>query len=314
MRLRNWFPALALSLCTWSAYSQCVDELNAYERAEENAINSATAREELNPRALKPSELRKNYEVSVRQFVTSTDTSFFTASVLEEGINNNRQRLAELERVQRNPQRGKQSARLCHPERPNWAACVSAAFAVNVARARIDLCQYEQRLAAMRGTPTTNSAQSQQSRQSDQTHQTANTPEQQMTQRATAQARETQAKGDADAKKQGRRRHDPAMEAHECIQPNFGGLYGGMVNSCPYKVNYTYCGSRPTENSWLKDIMECEKQKFGADGVGPNRESASHTKGVQSIHWFACKDPALPMDSSFEGGQIQARCRVLFAN
>ena len=138
--------------------------------------------------------------------------------------------------------------------------------------------------------------------------------QQESAQKAAAQAREAQAKGDADAQRQGRRRHDPAMEAHECIQPNFGGLYGGMVNSCPYKVNYTYCGSRPTENSWLKDIMECEKQKFGADGVGPNRESASHTKGVQSIHWFACKDPALPMDSSFEGGQIQARCRVLFAN
>lgn len=164
------------------------------------------------------------------------------------------------------------------------------------------------------GVPANSASSMPKAQQSNQLSQSdGNTPEQQMIQQAAAQARETQAKGDADAKRQGRRRHDPAMEATDCIKPNFGGLYGGMINNCPYKVNYSYCGFRPKENSWLT-VMDCEKQKFGAGSVAPNREDATHTKGVESLHWFACKDPALPMEGSFDGGQIHGRCRVLFAN
>ncbi len=310
MTLRHWFSVWALLLFTWSAHGQCIDELNAYERAQENAINSATAREELNPRALKPAELRRNYEINVRQFVTSTDTSYFTIPVLEEGIHSNRQRLVELERIQRNPQRGKQSARLCHSDRPNWASCVSAAFAVNVAKERVNLCMYEQRLAAMRGTPAAKATQSQQSRQAGQSPQSSDTPEQQMTQQAAAQARETQAKGDADAKKQGRRRHDPAMEAHECININAG---PNPINSCNYKVNVIACVTEPRQTQNMmnnNEMFVCGGKSGGLWNPRPGGVIYGiYPRTAGLVHWFACKDPAEPMEVTFDGTQLVGRCR-----
>lgn len=264
---------------------------------------------------MKPAEMRRNYEVGVRQFVAgSTDTSYFTIPVLEEGIKNYRQRLSELEIIQRNPQRGKQSARLCHPDRPNWASCVSAAFAVNVAKEKVNLCMYEQRLAALRGKSSASATQSQQSLESRQTPQSSNTPEQQMTQQAAAQARETQAKGDADAKKQGRRRHDPAMEANDCIsidtsKPGFG-LFR---NSCNFKVEVAWCNENPKKDSWA-DVHNCIGKGGQMTGVRANGESASHIKNTERVHWLACKEPALPLEVTFDGTQLQGRCRVLFGD
>jgi hypothetical protein len=134
-----------------------------------------------------------------------------------------------------------------------------------------------------------------------------NQPAQQQSQQAQQQAQQTQAR--ADQARQGqRRRHEPENEASHCIQPDFGGLYGGMKNTCDFKVWYTYCGYRPKENSWLTG-MSCEKQSFGSDSVSPGRTSASHTKGVESIHWIACKEPAWALDAEFVPGQgIKGRC------
>jgi hypothetical protein len=126
-------------------------------------------------------------------------------------------------------------------------------------------------------------------------------------------ARESQQRGDADAQRRGRRVHDPAAEAHDCIRPIFTGLFGSFENSCNYPVYYSYCAYRPKSDSWLT-TLDCEKQQFGSWEVGPNRQSAAHTKGAESIHWFACKNPAWAVDKSFDGGQIQGRCRVIGAN
>ncbi|MEW6464712.1 MAG: hypothetical protein AB1434_02305 [Pseudomonadota bacterium] len=311
MTSRHGFSALALSIFALSAHSQCVDELNAYEYAEEHAINSATAREELNPRAMKPAEMRRNYEVSVGQFVAgSTDTSYFTIPVLEEGIKNYRQRLSELEIIQRNPQRGKQSARLCHPDRPNWASCVSAAFAVNVAKEKVNLCMYEQRLAALRGKSSASATQSQQSLESRQTPQSSNTPEQQMARQAVLQAREAQVKGDADAKKQGRRRHDPAMEAHECINLNAG---PNPVNSCNYKVNVIACVTEPRQTQNMmnnNEMFVCGGKSGGLWNPRPGGAIYGiYPRTAGMVHWFACKDPAEPMEVTFDGAQLVGRCR-----
>jgi hypothetical protein len=130
---------------------------------------------------------------------------------------------------------------------------------------------------------------------------------QQQSQQAQQQAQQTQTR--ADQARQGqRRRHEPENEASQCIQPDFGGLYGGMKNTCDFKVWYTYCGYRPKESSWLTG-MSCEKQSFGSDSVSPGRTSASHTKGVESIHWIACKEPAWALDAEFVPGQgIKGRC------
>ncbi|NOS98054.1 MAG: hypothetical protein HOP25_06235 [Methylotenera sp.] len=128
-------------------------------------------------------------------------------------------------------------------------------------------------------------------------------------QQDTQLAQENQAK--ANQKRQGkRRRHEPENEAHKCISPDFGGLYGGMENTCNFKVWYTYCGYHPTENSWLTG-MNCEKQSFGSDEVGPGKQDAAHTKGVEKLFWFACKDPAWPVDVEFVDGDIKGRCHTL---
>ncbi|MEQ1531520.1 MAG: hypothetical protein ABL925_19570, partial [Methylococcales bacterium] len=128
-------------------------------------------------------------------------------------------------------------------------------------------------------------------------------------QQDTQLAQENQAK--ANKARQGkRRRHEPENEAHNCIKPDFGGLYGGMENTCNFKVWYTYCGYRPTENSWLTG-MSCEKQSFGSDIVGPGKQSASHTHGVEKLYWFACKDPAWPVDVEFVDGDIKGRCHTV---
>lgn len=130
---------------------------------------------------------------------------------------------------------------------------------------------------------------------------------QQQAQQAQEAARVAQTRADQ-ARKEQRRRHEPENEASHCIQPDFGGLYGGMKNTCNFKVWYTYCGFRPKENSWLTG-MSCEKQSFGSDSVSPGRTSASHTKGVEAIHWIACKEPAWALDAEFVPGQgIKGRC------
>jgi hypothetical protein len=151
---------------------------------------------------------------------------------------------------------------------------------------------------------------------STQSNDTAQQAEQQLQAAATqaqTRAREAQQRGDADAQRRGRRMHDPAAEAHECIRPIFTGLYGAFENTCNQQVNYTFCAFRPKQDSWLTS-MDCEKQQFGSWQVGANRQATSHTKGAESIHWFACKEPAWSLDHSFDGSQIQGRCRVVGGN
>lgn len=148
----------------------------------------------------------------------------------------------------------------------------------------------------------------------DNKHSSGNTPEQQMTQQAAAKAREMQAKGDADAKKQGRRMHDPAMEANDCIsidtsKPGFG-LFR---NSCNFKVEVAWCNENPKKDSWA-DVHNCIGKGGQMTGVRANGESASHIKNTERVHWLACKEPALPLEVTFDGSQLQGRCRVLFGN
>jgi hypothetical protein len=136
---------------------------------------------------------------------------------------------------------------------------------------------------------------------------------QQSAEQAQQLAQQNQAR--ADQARQGkRRRHEPENEASQCIQPDFGGLYGGMKNTCNFKVWYTYCGYRPKENSWLTG-MSCEKQKFGSDSVSPGRTSAAHTKGVEMLYWIACKEPAWTVDTEFVPGQgLRGRCHTVGGN
>jgi hypothetical protein len=152
-------------------------------------------------------------------------------------------------------------------------------------------------------SPQQNQVTQQQSQQGQQQSQAA----QQQMQNAVFNTLSTQTAVDQTRKAE-RRRHEPENEASHCIQPDFGGLYGGMKNTCDFKVWYTYCGYRPKESSWLTG-MSCEKQSFGSDSVSPGRTSASHTKGVEMLYWIACKEPAWTVDTEFVPGQgVRGRC------
>jgi hypothetical protein len=183
---------------------------------------------------------------------------------------------------------------------------------------RYDLCMLESTpVGSKQGTSgqPVNSNQPQQNQSAEQQKGSdfqANGP-QQSAQQAQQLAKQNQAR--ADQARQGkRRRHEPENEASQCIQPDFGGLYGGMKNTCNFKVWYTYCGYRPKENSWLTG-MNCEKQSFGSDSVGPGRTSAAHTKGVEMLYWIACKEPAWTVDTEFVPGQgLRGRCHTVGGN
>jgi hypothetical protein len=156
--------------------------------------------------------------------------------------------------------------------------------------------------------PQTNNSNLSQSSDSQQAQQLK-----QRAQESQQQAQQNQQRVEQDRKGR-RRRHEPENEASHCIQPDFGGLYGGMKNTCNFKVWYTYCGYRPSEKSWLTG-MNCEKQSFGSDSVSPGRTSASHTKGVQMLYWFACKEPAWTVDTEFvPGSGIRGRCHTVGGN
>ena len=181
-----------------------------------------------------------------------------------------------------------------------------------IAGNKLTLCTYSYRLSKL--SASGGSVSSNTGNVNNATNSNANSQSPQ-NQAAQAQQRATQNQARADQARQGkRRRHEPENVATECIDPNFTGLYGGMKNSCGYKVWYTYCAYKPKPSSWLTG-MDCEKQSFGTDLVGANRESAAHTKGAEMLYWFACKDPAWPLDSEYVPGQgVRSRCYTVGGN
>ena len=156
-------------------------------------------------------------------------------------------------------------------------------------------------------------ASSAQSQQSQQPHQSAQQVQQsqasQQSQQAQQLAQQNQAR--ADQQRQGKRKtNDPVVEVSNCLGlDKDAALYGGFKNTCEYKVNYVFCNYGPKKDSWA-DFHNCEKKNgIGAWQVGGGRASAAHTKNTAMVYWFACKDPATPVDSEFMLGKgIEARC------
>lgn len=81
-------------------------------------------------------------------------------------------------------------------------------------------------------------------------------------------------------------------------------LYGGFVNSCPFKVQYTFCNYRPAKGSWTESF-DCEKGKGGYDIIGANSKQAAHTRNTESTHWAAC--PWSDMEGKFLDISIDAQ-------
>jgi hypothetical protein len=120
---------------------------------------------------------------------------------------------------------------------------------------------------------------------------------------------------DVDRKRQGKpKRHVVGAEASNCLTPQTG---GGVVNSCPFAVEYSYCVFHPTKDSWSASF-DCEKTKGGSWQIekGPNSRSIMHTDG-ETTYWFACKygptlhqpDGISPADIEFQRGRgLLGRC------
>lgn len=142
----------------------------------------------------------------------------------------------------------------------------------------------------------------------------------QETQRLNAQLNEAMARAekrqaDVDRARQGKpKRHVLGAEAHNCLKPQRG---GGVINECPYAVEYDYCVLRPEKDSWSASF-DCEKGKFGSwqIGPGPNNRSIMHTAGL-TTYWFACRygetlhkpDGISPADIEFQLGRgLLGRC------
>lgn len=118
----------------------------------------------------------------------------------------------------------------------------------------------------------------------------------------------------ADQARQGKRKtHDPAAEAHQCIEiDKEPGLFGAFKNICNYKVNFSTCNYKPRVKSggfnWSADF-DCEQQKFGLHTPDGGRAVASHNRNTEMVYWFACKAPAFPVDTEFVAGSgVRGRC------
>jgi hypothetical protein len=117
------------------------------------------------------------------------------------------------------------------------------------------------------------------------------------------------------ARKGKRKTNNPAAQAHDCIvvDPPGKGLFGSFTNRCEYKVNFVTCNFKPRIKqggfNWA-DEFDCEKK----NGMGLHTPSAgvsvaAHNRGANMVYWFACRDPAVPVDANFELGHgIIARC------
>jgi len=128
---------------------------------------------------------------------------------------------------------------------------------------------------------------------------------------ALAETRQAQ----VDRARQGKpKRHVAGQEAHKCLRPQRG---GGVINDCPYAVEYHYCVYHPVKDSW-SEAFDCEKSNGGSWQIGPGPDSRSimHTGG-ETTYWFACKygptlhkpDGISPADLKFERGRgLTGRC------
>ena len=135
------------------------------------------------------------------------------------------------------------------------------------------------------------------------------------TQLREAEALAQKHQADVDRKRQGKpKRHVAGAEATKCLTPQTD---GGVVNSCPFAVEYSYCVFHPTKDSWSASF-DCEKTKGGSwqIGPGPNSRSIMHTAG-EATYWFACKygptlhkpDGISPADIEFQLGRgLLGRC------
>lgn len=145
-------------------------------------------------------------------------------------------------------------------------------------------------------------------------------PNSQEAQRLNTQLREAETRAQNNQAKVDRARegkpklHKAGSVAHQCLKPQPG---GGMLNMCPYAVEYSYCVYRPVKDSWSA-AFDCDKGLGGSwqVGPGPGKPVLIHTGG-ETTYWFACRygetlhkpDGISPVDIEYQRGRgLLGRC------
>ena len=131
---------------------------------------------------------------------------------------------------------------------------------------------------------------------------------------AQQRGRDVQAQADAAAQREGRRSHDPAAQAHQCLEPDFKTLNGGFKNKCSYAVSYGYCVENPRPGALTSSpLFNCAGMRpnfAGGQSIKANGYDANHTRGGTGVQFFACRQPAYALDLVYVVGKgLEGRCR-----
>lgn len=112
--------------------------------------------------------------------------------------------------------------------------------------------------------------------------------------------------------------HYPEYVATECLSLiKEKTLYGGFINSCPFKVAYGWCVEEPKKGGW-SELAACGNETRGAGQVvGAKSRDGQHTKGGKKVHWVACMYEDRngnfldvgPRDVSWDGQKKQMKFR-----
>jgi len=83
--------------------------------------------------------------------------------------------------------------------------------------------------------------------------------------------------------------HYPEYVATQCLSViNEKTLYGGFINSCPFKVAYGWCVEEPKKGGWSESAACGNETRGAGQVVGAKSRDAQHTKGGKKVHWVAC--------------------------
>ena len=118
--------------------------------------------------------------------------------------------------------------------------------------------------------------------------------------------------GSSSSASSSKRSNVPEANATNCLAPQ---KEGGVINSCAFAVEYSYCVVKPIPGSWSASF-DCNQGKSGLWQVGPNSRAIMHTGGA-AVAYFGCRygptlskpDGISPADFDFNAGSPTGRCK-----
>jgi hypothetical protein len=113
-------------------------------------------------------------------------------------------------------------------------------------------------------------------------------------------------------RKSGQRKSHPELDATQCIEiDKEADLYGGLINTCNFQVEVSFCAFHPYKDSWT-EAFNCEAHKFGLEQIEAKTRIPAHTNNAQMIYVAACRSPeATPVDSQFSQSEgLKFRCHA----